>query len=222
MKPLLLLVATILLLQLPAQAADEPATKSPEPAKADEKLEIAKCPICEKRVNPKCTLEYEKKAYTFNSASCRDKWEKQREESLYHRLGGEPAMDAAITGFYKKVLADERINGFFEDVDMKRQARKQKAFLSAAFGGPEPWKGKDLRTAHKNLDGLDDSHFDAVAENLQATLTELKLDKKLVDEVMAIAGSVRGEVLNRKKTEADNAKGEEKPAAADSSQAEEK
>ena len=164
--------------------------------------------------------EYEKKTYAFNSASCRGKWEKQREQSLYHRLGGEPAMGAAITGFYKKVLADERINGSFEDVDMKRQARKQKAFLSAAFGGPEPWKGKDLRTAHKNLDGLDDSHFDAVAENLQATLTELKLDQKLIDEVMAIAGSVRGEVLNRKKPERDKAEEKEKPAAVDSGKAE--
>ena len=92
--------------------------------------------------------------------------------------------------------------------------------ISAAFGGPEPWKGKDLRTAHKNLDGLDDSHFDAVAKNLQATLTELKLDQKLIDEVMAIAGSVRGEVLNRKKPERDKAEEKEKPAAVDSGKAE--
>lgn len=181
---------------LPALAADESQTKAKEAAK---KEALAKCPICEKDVNPKCTAEYEEKTYAFNSGECRDKWKKQRAKSLYQRLGGEPAMDATITLFYKKVLADKRINEFFEDVDMKRQARKQKAFLSAAFGGPDPWKGKDLRTAHSNMVGLEDSHFDAVAENLQTTLTELKIDEKLIEEVMAIAGSVRDDVLNKKK-----------------------
>ena len=170
--------------------------ESKEPKK--EKAKVVKCPICKKDADPKIATKYEEVSYTFASTGCRDKWKKQREESLYHRIGGKAAMDAAVTKFYKKVLADERINGFFEDVDMKRQARKQKEFLSAAFGGPKPWKGKDLRRAHKNLDGLDDSHFDAVAENLQSTLTELKVDEKLIKEVMTIAGSVRDDVLNRK------------------------
>lgn len=176
-------------------ADDEPTKAAPKKAAAAK----AKCPICENEVNPECTTQYEDNTYAFNSGECRDKWKKQRAESLYQRLGGKPAMDAAITLFYKKVLADERINGFFEDVDMKRQARKQQAFLSAAFGGPDPWKGKDLRNAHTNIVGLNDAHFDAVAENLQATLSELKIDEKLINEVMTIAGSVRDDVLNRKK-----------------------
>jgi len=200
MKYLTILTIALISQVLPALAADIAPPRKPKPAPVKETQDApAKCPICDKQVDPKITTEYEKKSYAFNSAECRDKWKKQREASLYQRLGGKPSMDAAITLFYKKVLADERINGFFEDVDMKRQAKKQKAFLSAAFGGPEPWKGKDLRTAHKNLDGIKDAHFDAVAENLQSTLTELKIDEKLIAEVMAIAGSVRDEVLNKKK-----------------------
>ena len=31
-------------------------------------------------------------------------------DSIYDRLGGEEAIDAAVEIFYKKVLADERIN----------------------------------------------------------------------------------------------------------------
>ena len=204
MKTIATFSLIILGLSIPAFAADNPPTSKPKKTEAKvekkaKKKAPAKCPICEKAVDPKCTTEYEKKTYAFNSGECRDKWTKQRADSLYQRIGGEPAMEAAITLFYKKVLADKRINGFFEDVDMKRQARKQKAFLSAAFGGPTPWKGKDLRKAHTNVDGLNDSHFDAVAENLQNTLTELKIDEKLIEEVMTIAGSVRDDVLNRKK-----------------------
>mgnify|MGYP000080639749 CR=1 FL=1 len=117
-------------------------------------------------------------------------------KSIYARIGGQPAMDAAVDLFYKKVLADKRVNHFFEDVNMKRQIKRQKAFLSAAFGGPVAWKGKDMRKAHADLD-LNEKDFNAIAGHLQSTLKELKVDPKLIAEVMAVAGSTKDAVLNR-------------------------
>ena len=38
--------------------------------------------------------------------------------TLYEELGGEPAMAAAVDGFYRKMLLDERVSKFFDDVDM--------------------------------------------------------------------------------------------------------
>ena len=38
--------------------------------------------------------------------------------TIYEELGGEPAVDAAVDIFYRKVLADERISRFFDDIDM--------------------------------------------------------------------------------------------------------
>jgi len=93
-------------------------------------------------------------------------------------------------------LADSGVNHFFEDVNMETRHRKQKAFLAAAFGAPTPWTGKDMRKAHENLD-LRDEDFAAIAENLQATLTELKLDEKLIGEIMTIAASTKKDVLNQ-------------------------
>jgi YHS domain-containing protein len=89
------------------------------------------------------TYVYEGVTYTFADEAARAKFQADREKSLYHRLGGKAAIDAAVDKFYVKVLADKRINHFFEEVNMKAQHRKQKEFLSAAFGGPIPWKGKD-------------------------------------------------------------------------------
>lgn len=103
-----------------------------------------------------------------------------------------------VEAFYARVLKDDRIKDFFADINMAKQRRKQKEFLSAAFGAPTPWTGKDLRKAHAHLD-LTDVHFNAVAENLQKALEECKVKKELIDQVMAIAGSVRNEVLNRPK-----------------------
>jgi hemoglobin len=120
-------------------------------------------------------------------------------KSLYERLGGQPAIDAAVDLFYKKVLADPRINHFFENVDMEKQARMQKGFLTFAFGGSHNYTGQSLRTAHARLvkQGLTDSHFDAVLEHLAATLKELHVPDDLISEAHKIAESVRDEVLGR-------------------------
>ncbi len=119
--------------------------------------------------------------------------------SVYEQIGGEPAMSAAVELFYRKVLSDERISHFFEDVDMERQAAKQKAFLTMVCGGPSSYTGKDMRKGHAHLvkQGLNDTHFNAVAEHLSATLTELGVARPLVEQVLAIAESARADVLNR-------------------------
>jgi hemoglobin len=121
------------------------------------------------------------------------------EKTLYERLGGEPAVNAAVDIFYRKVLNDYRINRFFDNVDMEKQAAKQKAFLTMAFGGPHNYTGEDMRKGHAHLVkmGLDDSHFDAVVENLGATLEELNVSKELIAEVVAICETTRNDVLGR-------------------------
>lgn len=117
--------------------------------------------------------------------------------SLYEQLGGQPAVDAAVDIFYRKVLSDDRISHFFDGVDMDKQIGKQKAFLTMAFGGPNNYSGLDMRTAHAPLvaRGLNESHFNAVAENLVTTLQELGVGQNLIDQVVAIAGSTKNDVL---------------------------
>lgn len=119
--------------------------------------------------------------------------------SLFERLGGAPAINAAVDLFYKKVLADNRINYYFDDVDMMDQAAKQKAFLTMAFGGPNGYDGRDMRSAHAHLvaQGMNDEHFDAVLELIGETLTELGVSNDLIGEAAAIAESVRNDVLSR-------------------------
>ena len=116
-----------------------------------------------------------------------------------HHSDGEAAIDAAVDQFYKKVLADERVNRFFEGVDMKRQARMQKAFLTYAFGGPNTYAGRSLKAAHARIVkmGLDDSHFDAILENLGATLAELGVPAEVIAQAASVAEGGREAVLGR-------------------------
>lgn len=126
-------------------------------------------------------------------------WWKSRNQPLYEKLGGEAAVNAAVDIFYRKVLSDDRINHFFDDVDMAKQAAKQKAFLTMAFGGPHNYDGLDMRRGHAHLvqRGLSDRHFDAVVEDLATTLRELKVPEDLIGQVAAIAESTRNDVLGR-------------------------
>jgi hemoglobin len=119
--------------------------------------------------------------------------------SLFSEIGGEAAVNAAVDIFYRKVLKDERINRFFEGVDMVKQASKQKAFLTMAFGGPHNYTGEDMRRGHAHLvaQGLNDSHFDAVMENLGATLKELNVPDHLIAQAAAVAESTRNDVLGK-------------------------
>ena len=117
-------------------------------------------------------------------------------QSLYERLGGAAAVDAAVDVFYRKVLADSRISHYFDSVDMDAQRAKQKAFLTFAFGGPAQYSGRDMREAHKKMN-LSEADFDAVMDNLGMTLEELKVPSELINEAAGIAMSVKNDVLNR-------------------------
>lgn len=121
------------------------------------------------------------------------------EGTLYERIGGEKAVDAAVEVFYRRVLSDPRIAHFFDDVDMEGQIAKQKAFLTMIFGGPNRYTGVDLRTAHAPLvqRGLSDEHFNAVGEALVGALRDLRVPEPLVFEVVKIAEGARAHVLGR-------------------------
>ncbi len=122
-----------------------------------------------------------------------------KELTLYERIGGAVAVDTAVEVFYRKVLADYRINRFFDGIDMEKQVAKQKAFFTLAFGGPNTYTGTDLRNAHTRLVkmGLGNDHFNAVMEHLSATLKELNVPKDLITEVETLAESTRKDVLSR-------------------------
>ena len=100
--------------------------------------------------------------------------------------------------FYRKVLSDDNISQFFDDVDMDRMRAMQKSFLTMAFGGPNSYTGDSLREAHAPLlkQGLNSDHFNAVAGHLKATLEELNVPNHLVNQVMSIAASTHDDVLS--------------------------
>lgn len=185
-------ITAVMTLLVNAALAADPA------AVASETATNTICPVTGKPADPAITTEYEGLKWSFAKDACKTKWLKAREDSLYQKLGGKGAIDAVVEAFYVKVLADDRVKHFFDDVSMDKQRRKQKDFLSAAFGGPMPWTGKDMRKAHTGM-GLTEEHFNAIAENLVNTLKDFKVKQELIDQVVAIALTTKDDVLGRPK-----------------------
>lgn len=119
--------------------------------------------------------------------------------SLYTDLGGDEALVVALDAFYVKVLADPRVSGYFENVDVERVKHAQRDFLAMAFGGPNRYEGRDLRAAHARARrrGLDDEGYEVFMGHFRTTLEDLGVDEPRILEVMAIADSGKDEVLGR-------------------------
>ncbi len=123
-----------------------------------------------------------------------------QEISLYDRVGGDSAMELAVDVFYRKVLDDDLIGKFFEDVDMEAQRLKQKSFLAMAFGGPYQYTGKDMRDVHRHMVerlGLSDRHFDRLMAHFKASMLEIHIPEPEIDGMCEILESFRDDVLNR-------------------------
>jgi hemoglobin len=67
-------------------------------------------------------------------------------------------------------------------------------FFAAAVGGPQLYRGRDMRAAHAGL-GITDAHFDGTVEHLVAVLRDLGVDQGLIDEVGATLEPLRAVIV---------------------------
>ena len=120
--------------------------------------------------------------------------------TLYDRIGGEPAVNAAVELFYSRVLADPILESFFKDadmagLDMARLKAHQFAFLSQALGGPRQYSGASMSRAHARL-SIEKRHFDAVATHLVETLRDLGVTEDIIGEVAAAVTPLASQIVN--------------------------
>lgn len=117
----------------------------------------------------------------------------QKTASLFERFGGMKGIARVVDIFYDKVLADDRINGFFKNVDMEQQRRHQTAFVAFALGGPK-YSGRSMEQAHKGMN-LQPEHFGAVVEDFVAALSECGVKGEEIATVVDTLATLREAVL---------------------------
>jgi hemoglobin len=114
--------------------------------------------------------------------------------SLYEELGGRAAIAAVVEEFYAKVLADPSLAPMFAGVDVDRLRRHQAAFLVAAHGGPNEYRGRGMRQAHTGLD-ITAEQFGAVAGHLSDALAACGVPALTIATVIGHVAQLQGDIV---------------------------
>jgi hemoglobin len=114
--------------------------------------------------------------------------------SLYDRLGGISAITTVVDSFIARAAADARINKKFAKSDVPRLRFHLIEQVCNVTGGPCDYTGRDMPNAHRNM-GVTDGEFDALVEDLTATLDQLRVPVAEKNELLGILGPLRGQIV---------------------------
>lgn len=114
--------------------------------------------------------------------------------SNFARIGGAPAVEAAVGLFYDRVLADPELAGYFTDVEMVGLRRHMVLMLTVVLGGPNQYRGRDLAQAHQTLD-IPVAHYAKVGQHLTETLTGLGVPEDILAHVGDVLVQVQDQVV---------------------------
>ena len=120
--------------------------------------------------------------------------------SLYERLGGLDAITAVVDSFSARCAADGRINQKFERTDIPRLRRMLVDQVCEATGGPCTYGGRDMRETHDGME-VTAGEFDALVEDLVATLDEFDVPKGEQEELLGLLGPMRDEIVEVESSE---------------------
>jgi hemoglobin len=121
--------------------------------------------------------------------------------TIYDRIGGHEAIEAVVEDFYVRVLADDRLCGFFTGTNMNRLKGKQVEFFAAALGAPEPYTGAPMKQVHRGR-GITMHHFSLVAGHLADALAEAGVPSETVVEILSAIAPLAPDIASADTTEA--------------------
>lgn len=114
--------------------------------------------------------------------------------AIYEELGGSDGVRTAVTVMYHRIVADPELAPWFEGIDTERLKSHQRAFLAAAFGGPQVFTGRSVGDAHAGME-ITDAAFDRVVQSLMTALADLGVENRAVLTVGARLEDMRGDIV---------------------------
>ena len=124
----------------------------------------------------------------------------QAAPTLYKRLGGYDAIAAVSDEFIGRLAADKQLSRFLVGMSADSQKHLRQLVvdqLCQATGGPCIYIGRTMKTAHAGL-GITESDWDLTVKHLVASLDKFKVPEKEKNEFLAIASSLKGDIVEKK------------------------
>jgi hemoglobin len=115
-------------------------------------------------------------------------------ETIFDRIGGEPAVAAVVDLFYAKVISDPELAPFFDGIDLDRLKDHQRKFVGQALGATKPYSGRTMSVAHAGL-GITADAFDKVVGHLAASLAEAGVDAETIGQIAGALAPLQPEIV---------------------------
>lgn len=121
-------------------------------------------------------------------------------KTLYDRLGGAYPIATVVDDFIERLLVNDTLNA--NPAIKEARERVPKAGLKfhvttlvcQVTGGPCKYVGRDMKTSHAHLN-IGAKEWDAMVVDFRATLDKFKVPKAEQDELVAIVGSTRPDIV---------------------------
>ncbi len=122
--------------------------------------------------------------------------------TLFTNLGGLPAITAVVDQFLANVVGDNRINKFFTQTvaNPERVAALRQNLIDqvcAGAGGPCTYKGKDMKSAHRNM-MITDAEFDALVDDLIKALDKFSVPLPEKAALLGVLAPMRADIVEKK------------------------
>lgn len=119
--------------------------------------------------------------------------------SLFERLGSSSGIAALVEDIVGKHMENPVIQARFRpylDTPEKLDVTKQHlcAFLESGSGGPAKYEGRSMRDAHRGMN-VNEAEYMAAIDDILATLREHEIDEQTQKDLLAIAYSLKGDIL---------------------------
>lgn len=121
-------------------------------------------------------------------------------QSLFVRLGGSAGIRALVEDIVamhmENPVIGARFRPFLETPEKLALAKDHMcAFLEAGSGGNASYGGRDMRTAHRGMN-VSEAEYMAAIDDILAALKKHARDEQTQKDVLAIAYSLKGEILH--------------------------
>lgn len=118
----------------------------------------------------------------------------QKKLPLFDKYGGMSKLRHVIMSFYDRVLDNDVIGDFFEDVDMAKLVDHQIKFFTMVLGGPAEFADGRLALAHRHL-SVTHAQFNEIVVLLEETLVDAGFSNADIRTTLAAIESRRSIIV---------------------------
>lgn len=120
--------------------------------------------------------------------------------SLFERLGGSSGINALVHDIValhmENPVIRARFRPYLETPDKLEATKKHLcAFLEAGSGGTVQYTGRTMQDAHRGMN-INEAEYMAATDDILTALRKHRIDEQTQKDVLAIAYSLKGDILH--------------------------